>query len=323
MEIAISVVVPTFQRPQLLISCLRHLCRQTLEREKYEVIIVSDGPDVLAKQIVAEYRTCSSLNIKFLSLPVKKGPAAARNLGWQNAHGILIAFTDDDCLPDKKWLESILNHYKNEPEIAYTGKVIVPVSEQPTDFELNTKGLETGDFVTANCVCTKATLQATGGFDEAFTEAWREDSDLEFKLLNRKVPIVKLNDAIVIHPVRKVAWGVSIKEQRKAMFNALLFKKYPDLFRKRIRKSPNWKYYFIILFFIVLAVSVFLKITLLTVVAFVGWFYLTITFIVKRLIPARKTVSHIFEMIATSVVIPFLSVFWTLYGAIKYRVLFF
>lgn len=323
MKIEISVVVPTFLRPQLLISCLRRLCRQTLNTQKYEVIIVSDGPDILAKQIVAEYQACRSVNIRFLSLPAKKGPAAARNLGWQNANGILIAFTDDDCLPEKTWLENILNHYHHETEIAFAGRVIVPVSDKPTDFELNTKGLETGDFVTANCVCTKATLEATGGFDEAFTEAWREDSDLEFKLLNRKVPIIKLSDAIVIHPVRKAAWGVSIKEQRKAMFNALLFKKYPQLYRRRIKRNPTWKYYFIVLFLIIFVVSVFLKIILLAFVAFICWLYLTTTFAVKRLIATRKTFSHIFEMVVTSLAIPFLSVYWTIYGSIKYRVWFF
>lgn len=323
MQIQVSVIVPTFQRPQLLINCLRHLCRQTLNRQQYEVIIVSDGPDILGKQIVAEYKACSSLNIKFLSLPAKKGPAAARNLGWQNANGILIAFTDDDCLPGKKWLENICKHYNNETEIAFTGKVIVPVSDEPTDFEMNTKGLETGDFVTANCVCTKATLKAIGGFDEAFTIAWREDSDLEFKLLKRKIPIMKLNDAVVVHPVRQAPWGVSIKEQRKAMFNALLFKKYPELYRQRLKRNPSWKYYFIILFFMVFVVSIFLKLTGLAIVTLLGWLYLTIAFVIKRLSATRKTFSHIFEMIATSFVIPFFAVYWTIYGAIKYRVLFF
>lgn len=323
MQICISVVVPTFQRPQLLINCLRNLCRQTLNNEKYEVIIVSDGPDMMAKQIVAEYSACSSINIKFLSLPIKKGPAAARNLGWQNARGILIAFTDDDCLPDKKWLENICEHYRNETEIAFTGKVIVPVTERPTDFELNTKGLETGDFVTANCICTKVTLEAVGGFDEAFTAAWREDSDLEFKLLKRKVPIIKLNKAIIVHPVRPAPWGISIQEQRKAVFNALLYKKYPELYRQRIKRNPSWKYYFMVLFFIVFVVSIFLKLTWLAIIAFFGWLYLTMAFVIKRLSAARKTFSHIFEMIVTSIVIPFLSVFWTIYGAIKYRVLFF
>lgn len=323
MKIQISVIVPTYHRPHLLINCLRSLRRQTLSKEYYEVIIVSDGEDMLAKQIVSEYKVGSTLNVRFFSLPAKKGPAAARNLGWKNAYGKLIAFTDDDCLPQKTWLENILQHYNNETEIAFTGKVIVPVSEQPTDFELNTKGLETGDFVTANCVVTKTLLEEIGGFDEAFTSAWREDSDLEFKLIRRKVLIRKIHDAVVVHPVRKVEWGVSMKEQKKTKFNALLYKKYPNLYRQKIRAHPSWNYYFIILFFTVLLVSLFMKIAVTAIFAFIGWFCLTTSFTLQRLRATKKSFSHIFEMIVTSIAIPFLSVYWTLFGAVKYKVLFF
>jgi glycosyltransferase involved in cell wall biosynthesis len=318
----ISVVIPTYNRPSLLKNCISSLCDQTLGIELYEIIIVSDGPDKESKKVVLEFAEKHN-NIIYLSLPEKKGPAAARNLGWQNAKGVLIAFTDDDCLPDALWLDAIWKHYKNEPEVAFTGKVVVPTSDDPTDFELNIKGLETGDFVTANCVVTKATLQAIGGFDENFTLAWREDSDLEFKLLQRQVPITRLEDAIVFHPARKAPWGVSIKEQRKTMFNALLFKKYPELYRQRIRKQPLWKYYFTLLFFFIFITSVLLSITTLSIIAFVGWLLLTIQFIYRRLAATRKSAGHIFEMIATSILIPFLSIYWTIYGSIKFKVLFF
>lgn len=323
MQIKISVVVPTYKRPELLRKCLHQLVNQALEKQQYEIIVVSDGPDTQSQQVVNEQTTNQSANIRFLSLANKKGPAAARNRGWQNADGILIAFTDDDCLPDREWLQNIVNNYKGETKVAYTGKVVVPVSERPTDFELNTKGLETGEFVTANCVLTKATLKMVGGFDEAFKAAWREDSDLHFKLLERNVPIIKLHEAIVIHPVRKAPWGVSIKEQRKTMYNALLYKKYPRLYRQRIKSGPNWHYYFIISFFIVFIIAGFLKMKWIIIIAFIGWLLSTGAFAFKRISTSLKTPNHIFEMIVTSIVIPFLSVYWTLYGAIKYRVLFF
>lgn len=323
MQIKISVIVPTHKRPQLLKNCLLNLCDQTFDSKEYEIITVSDGPDEETAIMVSEFEERQTKNIRFLSLPVKKGPAAARNAGWQSAKGILIAFTDDDCLPDKAWLENIWKHYNDESEIAFTGKVIVPVSQQPTDFELNTKGLETGNFVTANCVCTKATLAIIGGFDEDFTAAWREDSDLEFKLIQREVPIIKLHDAVVVHPVRKAHWGISIKEQKKTMFNALLFKKYPELYRQRVKSNPAWRYYLIILFFMVFIAAMFIEMKWISLIAFICWLSLTAAFIIKRLSATRKTLDHILEMIATSVAIPFLSVYWTIYGAIKYRVLFF
>jgi glycosyltransferase involved in cell wall biosynthesis len=322
-QIEISVVIPTYKRAALLQKCLQALAKQTLAKPQYEIIVVSDGPDTESEQVVKELLSESSAHLQFLSLTHKKGPAAARNLGWQTASGNLIAFTDDDCLPDSNWLQAILSAYNNQSNTAFTGKVIVPVSKKPTDFELNTKGLETGEFVTANCVLTKAALQLISGFDEAFTQAWREDSDIHFKLLRQGIPIIKLQEAIVVHPVRKAPWGVSLKEQKKTMFNALLYKKHPALYRQRIRSKPALSNYVTVLFLLVLLFAAFFKITWIIIFAVVGWISLTAIFIFKRLVNTRKTPVHIFEMVATSIVIPVLSVYWTLYGAIKYKVLFF
>lgn len=322
MQLKISVVLPTYKRPDLLRKCLHQLANQTFDKTEYEIVIVSDGPDDASEQLVSEMSR-SGNNLHFFAQAAKKGPAAARNLGWQKANAPLIAFTDDDCLPDASWLKNILTHYSHEAEIAYTGKIIVPVSDPPTDYELNIKGLETGDFVTANCVVTKRTLEAVGGFDEAFTAAWREDSDLEFKLLQRNVPIKKLEDALVVHPVREAMWGISIREQKKAVFNALLYKKYPQLFRQRIKSRPSWNYYVIVVTFITFAATLFLEAKWISVGALLICGCCISVFIIKRLSGTRKTASHIFEMIVTSTIVPFLSVYWTLYGSIKYRVLFF
>jgi glycosyltransferase involved in cell wall biosynthesis len=322
-DIKISVVIPTYKRPALLKNCLKSLANQTLQEQLFEIIVVSDGPDRESEKVVSESSIEGLQHIRFLSLPIKKGPAAARNLGWKNALGTIIAFTDDDCLPDIWWLQNIVAKYNGEKEIAFTGKVVVPVSAPPTDFELNTKGLEKGEFVTANCVVTKAALQKIEGFDEAFEAAWREDSDLHFKLIGHGIPIIKLEEAIVVHPVRKAPWGISIKEQKKTIFNALLYKKYPTLYRQRIKSGPSWRYYLIIQFFALFVIAAIPGLKWMMLIALLGWILLTAEFTIKRLSSTRKTGSHIFEMIVTSVVIPFLSVYWTLYGGLKYRVLFF
>ena len=49
MDIKISVVIPTYHRPALLALCLRALSEQSFNREAYEVIVVSDGPDEVTK----------------------------------------------------------------------------------------------------------------------------------------------------------------------------------------------------------------------------------------------------------------------------------
>jgi GT2 family glycosyltransferase len=319
--IKISVVIPTYQRPGLLLRCLQALKRQTFAGESFEVIIVSDGPDIITKNLSVQLSFLMPLVI-FLHTPEKKGPAAARNFGWRRANGTLIAFTDDDTIPDVDWLNNIWQSYKGEREIAYTGRIKVPLSGIPTDYEMNTAGLETAEFVTANCCCTKAALEKTGGFDERFSMAWREDSDLEFQLMLHQIPIVHLENALVVHPVRQAPWGVSIKEQKKGMFNALLYKKYPELYRKKIQLAPLWNYYLIVLSGLVFIATVFTAYKGIALISVLFWFLLTASFIQKRLKGTSKMPMHIVEMIVTSICIPFISVYWQLYGAWKYRVLF-
>lgn len=323
MSIKISVVIPTYNRPALLLQCLDALTRQTFNKEEFEIIIVTDGPDNQTKKAVVGWNKWRLVNWRFFSLPFKKGPAAARNFGWLNARGELIAFTDDDCIPHKNWLLSYFNHYMKDQDVAFTGKTIVPISKRPTDYELNTANLQTAEFITANCCCPKNILVRTGGFDERFTMPWREDSDLEFKLINESIKIKRVEDAIVTHPVRKVIWGVSIKEQKKTMFNALLYKKYPELYRQKIQIRPPLNYYLIVLGFTLMITGVIENSFLIAFLGFNLWIVLTMLFIIKRLSFTSLSSKHIAEMVITSIIIPFLSLYWQIYGAIKYRVLFF
>ncbi len=323
MKADVSVVIPTYKRADLLQQCLLALQNQQFDG-LYEVIVVSDGKDNATAELLTHITSNKNASFVYSSLNEKSGPAAARNLGWRMASGGLIVFTDDDTQPSPKWLQSYWNMYKKNgiEDVAFSGKLIVPLSKKPTDYERNTSGLETADFVTANCACTKDALQKVNGFDENFAMAWREDSDLLFKLLRAGIQVIKAPDAWVLHPVRKAGWGVSLKEQKKTLFNALLYKKHPQLFRSKIMASPLWNYYGIIVsFFLSLCLFIAGFYTIASVSAVFALTLITV-FSIKRLRNTSHSFSHVCEMIVTSLLIPFLSVFWTLYGAIKFRVFF-
>ncbi|SEL29178.1 glycosyltransferase family 2 protein [Parapedobacter koreensis] len=324
METRISVVIPTYRRPQLLVNCLEALASQTLDNTNFEIIVVSDGPDTATGEAVAQWHAANSgINCRYLSTPGKQGPAAARNAGSIAASAPLIAFTDDDCLPASDWLEAFCRHYRGEPHIAMTGGVQVPLSPRPTDFEWNTAQLQEAEFVTANCCCTKDALLIVGGFDEAFGMAWREDSELQFKLMIQGIPIVHVEAARVRHPVRAAPWGVSLREQKKGQYNALLYKKYPRLFRQKIQRHPVWHYYATVLLFAAMCTALVLDWTPWFQLALIGWLLCVAVFTCKRLRMTSKSASHIAEMTVTSLLIPFIAIYWQWYGAIKYRVLLF
>lgn len=324
--VKLSVVIPTYRRVELLRRVLEAIAVQTYPHSNFEVIVVSDGPDIATETLVKQMaKSASYLRLNFYSLPAKGGPAAARNAGWRMSEGELVVFTDDDCIPNIHWLEAYqqaYNLHNIKAPIAFTGKVDVPVSEFPTDYQRNIGNLSTAEFITANCACSRSALNVVDGFDETFPAAWREDSDLHFKLLRCGVAINYVPEALVCHPVRKAYWGISIFEQQKSMFNALLFKKHPELYRKRIASGPVWSYYIIILSTVASGFALFFgEITVLIFSSFI-WLAAIASFVVRRLHGTDRSPGHRLEMVITSLIIPYLSVYWTLRGAWKYKIFF-
>jgi glycosyltransferase involved in cell wall biosynthesis len=315
----ISVVIPTYRRPELLLRCIKALGKQDFPRQQFEIIVVSDGPD--DETLLALKSVEREIPTRFLPLPKKGGPAAARNHGWRSAAAEFIAFTDDDCIPDQSWLSTLYRTLvdQNKELIALSGETVVPISEDPTDYEKNISHLSTAEFITANCACSRLALELVGGFDEEFKMAWREDSDLQFKLIQQQIEIVKVHHAIVVHPVRHAQWGVCIKEEKKGVYNALLFKKYPQLYREKIERKPPLLYYAIVSSFVTGCLGTLVKNEILGLTGLLIWLVLTAWFILKRLSNTCKSISHCLEMIFTSMVIPFLSLYWRYYGAVKYR----
>ena len=192
----------------------------------------------------------------------------------------------------------------------------------PTDHELMTRGLETAEFVTANAFVRRSALLTVGGFDERFQRAWREDSDLQFRLQRDAGPVGRSEDAVVLHPVRPERWGVCLRQQKNVFFDALLYKKHPRLYRERILRKPPWDYYGIVALTLA-AVPLWLadiRGSAVTSLLLAGIGVLRLA--ARRLKPTSRTPGHVLEMVLTSALIPFLSVYWRLRGAIHFRVLF-
>ncbi len=322
----ISVVVPTYRRLDLLDRCLAALAKQDLPGSAYEIVVVHDGPSKAARRTALTWRSrlrrAGGPALRYRS-PAHRGPAAARNVGWKIAAAPIVAFTDDDTVPDPRWLSAALCVFAGGEVDAAWGRIEMPLSRSPTDYELDAARLAQAEFATANCFCRKAALHAVGGFDERFAIAWREDSDLFFRLLDRGARIVHAPEAVVVHPVRRAPWGVSLRQQKKVLFDALLFKKHRLAYRQRIRRSPRWDYYLIVAGLAGAAAGAALHAQTLAFGAAGLWCLLTARLCLARLLPARKCLSHVAEIVVTSVLIPPLAVFWRTVGALRFGVVFF
>lgn len=314
----VSVVVPTYRRDALLARCLRRLQRQRLTPQQYEIIVADDAASEATRRLVNAFRTAGRADVRYVSAGATgpHGPARARNTGWRAALAPIVAFTDDDCLPRRDWLSAGLAAMEGAD--AATGRTQVPLPQRPTDHQRDISGLVRAAFITANCFCRREVLEELGGFDERFTSAWREDSDLHFSLLERGKRIVAAEAAVVMHPARAAHWGASVRLQRRGMFDPLLYRKHPRLYRQQIPPLPRW-YYAAAAALPAAALGIWLRRPACAWCAGAAWAALTIFFAARRLGGNSLSPSHIAEMIVTSAIIPPLSLYWRLRGSLRYR----
>jgi len=317
--LAVSVVVPTRGRPQLLERCLQALLAQRFPAEAYEIIVCDDGADPLTRRQVQalDAPDGNGVRLRYLAATDTDGPAAARNLGWRNARGPVIAFTDDDTMAAPDWLAEGLRALRPGVQ-AVAGAIDMPIPEVPTDYERDAAGLARAEFVTANCFVRRSALEAAGGFDPRYTMAWREDSDLHFAMLERGMDVARAPRARVLHPVRSAPFAAGLRMQKKVMFDVLLYRKYPRLYRARIRRGPPW-FYLAGVLSLAGAVAAGLAGRGVACAALgMVWLGLTAWFFMRRLRGVSRRPAHVAELALTSAAIPVLSIAWRLVGMARF-----
>jgi len=190
----------------------------------------------------------------------------------------------------------------------------------PTDYERDAAGLEHAEFVTANAFVRRDLLASIGGFDERFRSAWREDTDLLFRLRASGAIVRNAPLARVVHPVRPARWGVSVAQQRKVMFDALLYKKFPRGYRRYVRPHPPWEYYAAVVSGLCAILNAFAGQWSLALACFLLWLAIGAVFAWRRLSHTSHAPRHVAEMLVTSLLIPWVSVYWRARGALRFRV---
>lgn len=322
-----SVVIPTYQQPALLLKCLDALGRQKLPRDQFELIIVDDGNSPETATAVALFtrqlaRSGGSLEVRYLAQPDRRGSAAARNRGWRAARGRIIAFTDDDCLPEPEWLSAALTGFLRGAQIV-TGQLRLMLPDGTVQYNPRTLNIDMSELISANCFCRKLALERVGGFEEAFDSSWREDSDLQFKFIRAGIPISKCPEAVVVHPMRETPWYTPLTNESKSRFDALLYKRHPELFRQRIETDRTLvvQYYASVMGILLGVLGGLAGSGLAASVGFGLWALLSANLVWSHL-PDPADRSFWPHTVLTALATPFLSVYWRLYGAVKYRVLY-
>ncbi|PMB52321.1 glycosyl transferase family A [Fischerella thermalis CCMEE 5201] len=113
----ISVMIPTYRRPQDLARCLKALEQQT--RKPEQVVVVVRDTDTESWSFLQDYHPQGfSLEAATVKVP---GVVAAMNVGLDTARGDIIAITDDDAAPHPDWLARIEAHFLSDTCIGGVG----------------------------------------------------------------------------------------------------------------------------------------------------------------------------------------------------------
>ncbi|HEY7417951.1 MAG TPA: glycosyltransferase family A protein [Ktedonobacteraceae bacterium] len=325
-NLLISVVVPTYKRPDPLERCLKALLTQNLAATAYEIIVVDGAAwDTTRKQVNSwtDEAQKTGHTIRYIPLPdPNRNLTVARNHGWQAASSKIIAFTNDDCIPEMNWLQAGLHAFTDNVAVV-SGRIVMPLPPKPTDYEYNAFQITKTRFTTANCFYQRSVLVQAGGFDERFATVWQEGNDLYLTLLQQDIACIFVPEVVVMRPASSAPWGISLTQQHEKTFDALLYKKHPILYRKHIQTPSPWHHYITASFLLLALFSLLTPIKLLAIIFLLAWLYMTGRFCIQRLRKTSHAPGHVLEMIVTSIFIPLLAVLWRLWGMIRFRVFFF
>lgn len=124
----VSVIIPTYNRVNLLHSAITSVLNQTFQ--DFEILVIDDGSQDNTQEVVGNFH---DTRVHYIRHKKNKGEAEARNTGIINSHAEYIAFLDDDdeWMPEKLRLQVDLFE-NSEPRVGciYTGYLVVDTTKK-------------------------------------------------------------------------------------------------------------------------------------------------------------------------------------------------
>ncbi len=220
----VSVIIPSRNRRPDLAGCLSALAAQDFPKEKFEVIVCDDGSTESLAEVVEDAKR-TGLQVRY-ARQAPKGPAAARNLGIQNAQAGIVAMTDSDTLPEKTWLRKLYEALQQNPNaVGVEGKVYAENEEEFGPLGEGPANKSGGVYLTCNCAYRRDALIEVGGFDESFPYPAYEDTELAARMIQIG-KIVWQPEAIVFHPQRPLTLKAVLKKLKHWEYVLLMGYRY-------------------------------------------------------------------------------------------------
>lgn len=247
-----SVVIPTYNRQPILEKCLKALERQKLADhsaiEGYEIVLVDDGSTdgtlEWLQDNAAEFPHVRSHSQDH------QGPAAARNLGVEQAQGDTIIFIDSDLVVTENFLQAHADGLQQGQKICgsdrvFTYGLVINTCNftEPTAEPYKITDFSAAYFATGNVAIARHWLEKAGLFDTRFQLYGWEDLELGVRLKQLGLKLIKCPAAVGYHwhpPFNlKQIPNLIEKEIQRGRMGVLFYQKHP-IWEVRMMIQMTW-----------------------------------------------------------------------------------
>jgi O-antigen biosynthesis protein len=270
--LSVSVVICTRNRPKFLETCLRAL--ESVRYPQFETIVVNNGSSEEDIKAIA----CRH-GVKYIYVPVP-GLSRARNAGAKASQAEVIAYIDDDAIPEPEWLDHLIAQFQDPMTIVVTGRV--ERTEAHTEAERISKAMDPplsersqrvivdknaeewfekcnfgGVGIGCNMAIRRSAWNEWPGFDERLGRGAAIDAGEEhfafFSLVRRGYRVVYTPDAVVAHSSPQTMAELRAHHSKNLSaatgYVALLLAEVPEyrgatlrFVMARLKRSPrNWR----------------------------------------------------------------------------------
>lgn len=226
-----SIIICTHNRASMLADCVDSLLNQTIEKTRFEIIIVdnnsTDNTEEIAKEFVKNH-----LKIKYLQEKTV-GYSAPRNCGWKNATGNIIAYIDDDEIAAPDWLESIEKAFQIEEKPDIVGGIcMLKYDVVPPDWFVESMGGTNKDrqkgilnqrtdsyLGCGNIAFKKEVLEKLNGFSNDFNMKngflmMGEDTDICQRAIKAGFQLYYDPEIKIYHRMNQKNYDIEIRKQK-------------------------------------------------------------------------------------------------------------
>ena len=201
-----SVIIPTYNRKPILEKCLRAIEQQQFKHpvSGYEVVLVDDGSTDGTIAWFQQYQS-EFPHVRLLCQD-HQGPAAARNLGVENALGDMIIFIDSDLVVTDRFLQAHADALTEAQQrlgsdrlFTYGWVINTANFDDPASEPYKLTDFSAAYFATGNVAIARTWLDQVGLFDTRFQLYGWEDLELGVRLKQLGLKLIKCPAAVGYH----------------------------------------------------------------------------------------------------------------------------